>query len=210
MILIILNCGNSQIARNLLSGEGFSYIAITKSVPSAYMPPGLPYLYYFIFTFTGDNSAGYFAILALNAVLSALSVLLIYRFCLTIFDKKVSLYCAVYTAFSPVLIYSSVSFTPIIIYQVLLLFVLFMINEIAGSNAHTKAGTGITGKEKTNYRNAALLGVALGLFLYFRAESLIFIAFTFLYFLITKKTGSALIILFISLLIISPVDIQEL
>ena len=37
------------IARNLLNGEGFTFEALTKNVPSAFMPPGLPYLYYLIF-----------------------------------------------------------------------------------------------------------------------------------------------------------------
>lgn len=188
-----------QIAGNLLNGEGFTYLAITKNVPSAYMPPGLPYLYYFIFSITSVNYSGYLIILILNAVLGGVTVLLMYSYSSSIFDHRVSIYSSIYAALSPVFIYSSVSFTPIIIYHVLLLLLLIFINRLTGINAKTEFNN-----RKSGYLNAIYLAVVLGAFLYLRAESLIFIGLCGLYFLIKKKPLTAVLIIFISLLIISP------
>lgn len=191
-----------MIARSLLNGEGYVYLAITKNVTSAFMPPGLPVIYYAFFKLLGDNSLTYHVILIFDAILSGISVMLVYRITSDIFDRITAFYSAVVAVFSPILIYSSTAFNSLIIYQVLLLFSIYFFNRIyfQGNAEKTKKG-------KNKY--AVLLGITLGVFLYFRAEALLFILIITVFFLFKRNFLNAFIICTLSLLIISPWTIRN-
>lgn len=187
-----------MIARSLLKGDGFVFLALTQNVPSAFMPPGLPFIYFSIFKILGDNSNAYTAILILNAMLGGLSVLLIYKVSLDIFGKACAFISAFIMAFSPIMIYSSSAFNSIIIYQVLLLLSAFLFNKIYLFDRTTKLW------KNRSLKLPVLLGVTLGIFLYFRAEVLIFIIIISTFFALKKYYVYAFIIFAVSLLIISP------
>ena len=189
------------IARNLLAGIGFQHTAIINNVPSAYMPPGLPYIYYFFFMIFSDNSFGYIMILFLNVIISSFSVLIIYIVSNNIYNKNTALLSAAYASFSPVYIYSAVIFSPVVYYHLFssLCFLYFLRSYNSNGNPDSK----------TPLRYSTLLSVSLGLFLYIRAEILILIFILFLLYIIKKQVYNALLILCIPLIIISPWTIRN-
>jgi hypothetical protein len=190
-----------QIARNLLSGSGYSFIANYNIVPSAYMPPGLPYIYYFFFLIFGDTYISYIFILLFNCILSSLSVIIIYKLTDLLFNNKtISLLAAFYTAFSPVYIYSTLSFNSIIIYHFLIGLIYYYFIILQKENL-TK------GNKILNH--SLMLGLIFGIFLYFRAEGTIFLAIVVIYFFFRKKVKSALIVFAVAIIIISPWTIRN-
>lgn len=192
------------IARNLLNGEGFTFEALTKNVPSAFMPPGLPYLYYLIFLLFGDNSFGYFVILLLNALVAGFTVILIYRLSLKYFNNKIAFTASLLTAIFPVYIYSSISFNSIVIYQFLLILLLLQFDRFY-SNRKLTPGTA----QKIPVYYAVLTGITSGIFLYFRAEAVIFILFITVYLATNKFIKHSIIFLFICIMMILPWNIRN-
>lgn len=192
------------IARSLLNGDGYVFPAITKNVTSAFMPPGLPFVYFSVFKLIGDNSYSYFTILIINALLSSISVILLYNVSKNIFNKETAFYSSCFVCLSPILIYSSTTFNSIIFYQVLLLLSLFFLNKIyfllKGYNSISIS---------KNRSNVFLLSIVLGVFLYFRAEVLIFILLITLFLLFKKKYFDASIVLVFSMLFISPWSVRN-
>ena len=193
-IFFFANTANPQmwefgkIARNLFQGNGFQYTAISIDVPSAYMPPGLPFLYFVFFKIFGDNINAYIGILLFNAFLASFSVIIIYRIAEFIYDTKIALLTAIYIIVSPVLIFSSVNYNPIIIYQ-LLIGISYLFFLKTQRNPVTKKKFNIT-----NLKFILILSIALGLFLYFRSEIFGFIIILSFYFLIKKRIIDAVLI----------------
>lgn len=192
-----------MIARNMLNGEGFTFLALTQNVPSAFMPPGLPILYYSIFELFGENYTGYLTILLLNAILGGITVILSYKLAREMFSQITAVITSVYICFSPILIYSSVTFNSIIIYQLLLLMFFFLLRKI------TIAEAGKHIKDPAFLKTVVYLSIVLGIFLYFRAEALFFVLAIFLFSLVKKHLQHALIILFVSIAVISPWTIRN-
>lgn len=193
------------IARNLLNGIGFQYPAISVNVPSAYMPPGLPYIYFVIFSFLGDNWGGYVSILILNTIISAFSIFILYRIGYEIYGKTVAVLSAIYAVFSPVYIYSTITFSTIVYYHlfIALCFLFFLKSYYPYYSYKNK-------KYITNsFKYSILLGITLGLFLYFRAEIFIFVIIVSALFLLSKKIKHAALIFLIPLLLISPWTIRN-
>lgn len=193
-----------KIARNLLAGLGYSHPTFQTTVPSAYMPPGLSYIYYFFFKIFGDNSTSYILILTLNSLLASFSAIIIYKLAMKIYeDKTIALMSSIYIAFSPILIFSTINFNSIIIYQVLigLIFIYFM-------KSYSRP-------EIINLRTVVMLSILLGIFLYFRSEMLAFTLLIASLFVIKKKFYTpvrlwwAALILLIPILIISPWSIRN-
>lgn len=189
------------IARNMLSGLGFSYIANTMIVPSAYMPPGLPYIYYFFFLIFGDNSVSYIFILLFNLLISIVSIIVMYKLSYLIFaNLSISILSALYAALSPIFIYSTVNFNSIVIYHVLigLIYLYFLKLQKTGDSDN-----------KDELKNSILLGIITGVLLYFRADGTAILAILFLYFLFKKRIRTGSIILILAIVIISPWTIRN-
>ncbi|HRJ84431.1 MAG TPA: glycosyltransferase family 39 protein [Ignavibacteria bacterium] len=193
-----------MIARNLLNGEGFTFEALTKNVPSAFMPPGLPYIYYIVFYLIGDNSTGYFFILLLNSVLASTTVVLLYMLTSIYFNRTIAIITAFFTAISPVYIYSATSFNSIVIYQFLLILSLLLFSKLF-NQSNTYAG----GANRVSMKYTILLGFVSGIFLYFRAESLVFILFITFYLLKNKFVSRSVVYFFICVIMISPWTIRN-
>jgi 4-amino-4-deoxy-L-arabinose transferase-like glycosyltransferase len=189
------------IARNLLSGIGYQYKALLVNVPSAHMPPGLPFLYYIFFLLLGDNTACYIVILFFNAVLSSVSILILYSLAEKLYCEKIGLYSALYASLSPILIFSSINFNSIIIYQILitLLYIYYIKIFLFQKETH----------KKENYGAVIALGIITGVFLYFRSEMLGFMLILFSVFIFSKKIKLGFIYIFISIIIISPWTIRN-
>lgn len=88
------------LARNLLTGNGYSYPYFGTNVVSAYMPPALGYIYFIFFYLFGDNSTSYIMILLLNSVISAFNVLIIFRISEIIYNINIAALSALYYCFS--------------------------------------------------------------------------------------------------------------
>ncbi|MFI5211352.1 MAG: glycosyltransferase family 39 protein [Ignavibacteria bacterium] len=193
-----------QIARSLLDGKGFVFMANTIPVPSAFMPPGLPYLYYFFFIIFGDNHVSYFLILLLNSILSGISVLLVYKLSKEFYSSQVGIYSALYISLSPVFIYSSLTYNSLIIYHVLLLLLFItVINSFRYFEIVTAQRT------LRRYKDVLLLGIVLGVFLYFRSEMLGFSAIISILFFLKRQMIRGLLVLLIPVLLILPWTIRN-
>lgn len=206
-IVIIPDLNNPEmwefgiIARNLLAGLGFQHIAVTHNVVSAYMPPGQPYIYYFFFSLFGDNSTGHIIVLFVNIFVFTISFFVIFKISNSIYGKQTALLSAAYTAFSPVYIYSTAVFSPVIYYHLFssLCFLFFM-------NSYSQNGNPST---KIVLKNVLSLALTMGIFLYFRAEMLMIILVFFAIYLSNKRIQHALMVIIIPLIIISPWTIRN-
>lgn len=208
-ILIFANTSNPEmwefgkIARNLLAGHGYQYIALFNDVPSAYMPPGLPFLYYLFFKLFGDAHNTYIIILSFNSLLATLNVIILYEIAEIIYGPKVAFFSAIYAMISPILIFSTINYNSIIIYQLLIgiSFLYFLkssgFKEIKELNMNKNA------------KNILLLSFILGLFIYFRSEIVGFIIILFIYFIVKKRMTDAIVILVVPIIIISPWAIRN-
>lgn len=193
-----------KIARNLVAGNGFRYIANSIDVSSAYMPPGLPFIYFVFFKLFGDIGITYVYILLFNAFLASMNVIIIYKIAQLIYDSKIGIISAGYAAISPIFIISTINYNSIIIYQVLigLTFLLFLKYQSAGLVFNK-----VFRSDRLKY--LLFLSLTLGLFIYFRSETLGFIAILCIYLISKKRMIDSLILLFVSVLIISPWTIRN-
>lgn len=194
-----------NIAQNLSHGLGYQYHALTVNVPSAYMPPAIPYIYSFFFSTLGEGWTCYFAILVLNTLISVLSAFILYHIGNEIYSKTVGLLSAIYACFSPIFIYSAISFSAIIFYHffILLCFIFFNKAFFLNSVKHDKI------EQFNANKYIVLFSIALGCFLLFRAEMLAYVILIPALLLLKKRIKHALLVLFIPLLIISPWTIRN-
>lgn len=188
------------IARNLVNGIGYKYIAVSIDVPSAHMPPGLPFIYYLLLKFFGDNSFGFFAILLTNSMLSCVSILVLYNLSLKIYNKRVALYSSIYASLSPIFLFSTISYNSIIFYHLLIAlsyyYFLKISESIKADNIKTK-------------HDIVILGIISGVFLYFRSEIFGLIIIIFLYMIFKKKFRLSLLYITIPIMIIAPWTVRN-
>ncbi len=197
-----------KLARSLYSGLGYSYPSFTTIVPSAHMPPGLPFIYYLFFSVFGDNSAAYAGILILNSLIMSTAAVISYLIAETVYNKQTAFLTALYISISPIYVYSTISFNSIVFYFLLigLCYFYFLKIQAGVSEAGSKGNSPV----KNIFLNPALLlAVTLGVFLYFRAEMLIPVIFLFLYFIFKKKYQTSLLVITVSLIFILPWTIRN-
>jgi hypothetical protein len=197
-----------KLARSLYSGIGYCYPSFTTMVPSAHMPPGLPFIYCIFFTIFGDNSPAYAGILVLNSLIMSGAVVISYLIAENVYNKQTAFLTALYVSISPIYLYATISFNSIVYYFLLinLCYFYFLKIQASLSAAETKRNSRV---KSILLNPALLLGTTLGVFLYFRAEMLILIIFLFSYFMLKKKYQTALLIIAVSFIFILPWTIRN-
>ncbi len=191
-----------EIAKNVIHGKGYSlfyfengalehlYTPEAVPFPSAYMPPGyvwtlVPFL--LIRTVPVRN----ILFLAWNLILSAIIILLMYRYTLRCFGPPTALISALITAVLPEFLYACVSPTPTLVFQLLALLIL-----ILSQDAH---GTG----------KSVLLGAAIAVSILFRAEMALFWLLFSLLFMLEKRLRTVLVSSAVVMLVLSPWSVRN-
>ncbi len=151
------------IARNLLTGRGYSYYEVKgQAMPTAYMPPAHTLFLAFIFRVFGDGTIlSYLVIQLVNVVTGILLVYLVYRLARIYWSEEVATLSALIIAIHPPFVY--------------------MVTEIANINFYLPNNVAVVyflakyleEKRKLSYLVAA--GALLGLLILFRAETLVLI-----------------------------------
>lgn len=146
VVLLYADFGNDyyweygEITNNLLAGKGYSYFVVNDlkpqprlpdavPAPSAYVPPGyVAYLAPFLLI---ENPAIRNGLLLLSHILlSTVSVWLLYSLAGRLFGERTALLAAAVAAFLPEFLYANLSFTPTILYHVLVLLLFLALAEL--------------------------------------------------------------------------------
>lgn len=192
------------IARNLLEGKGFQYDALTTSVPSAYMPPGLPFIYFLFFQVFGDGYTAFLLILIISSIIAVLTIYYSFILARMLFTETIGIYTAAYVAFSPIIIFSTMQFNSVVHYHILISLIILLILKITDNTSLAKH---IDFFKK--YKYALSLGILFGIFLYFRSEMLGLLILTAAYFLYKRRTPDAIIIVITAFLFILPWSVRN-
>lgn len=140
-----------ELAKNLHAGKGYSlfheqdgrvvFLAADEArpVPSAYMPPAYVIVLW-PFIALDDVAAGTVGLLTLQALLGALAVVLAARLTGRYFLDGAAVPAAVLTAFLPEFIYASASFTPTVLFHVLVLLLFLLLYRYGPDRAPSAAG----------------------------------------------------------------------
>jgi 4-amino-4-deoxy-L-arabinose transferase-like glycosyltransferase len=130
------------MGENLLNGKGYSffyydnhgdtlahrYDESIEPLPSAYMPPG--YVGFLIpFLLVPGETIGTILLLIVQALLGVLALYLLYCLGVTFFSRRTALIGVAIAAVLPEFVYASVSFTPTVLFHVLVLLLLLMLNS---------------------------------------------------------------------------------
>jgi 4-amino-4-deoxy-L-arabinose transferase-like glycosyltransferase len=120
------------IARNIVSGTGYS-LSYTKPdsvpnvihkttfiVPSAYMPPVYVLFITGFLELFGEKPYVFMMILALQALVGAMNVLLLYYLLLRIFESRIAKIAGFISALFPPFIYITIDYGPTVLYSLLL------------------------------------------------------------------------------------------
>ncbi len=194
-----------EIAKNILKGNGYSLFYIDNSklefhvtsdsnpTKSAYMPPG--YTYFLLPFIKIDNVGVRNALIYLvQAIISTLVIFLIYVLTKKMFDIKTALLAAFISAVLPEFIYSCLSFTPTVIYQLLVVSILIVTFKLT--------------ERKQIYIYG--FGVLLAITIYFRSEFILFGFIVFITFIFYKMYRQSVQIILIILILISPWIIRNI
>lgn len=129
---------HGKIARNLLIDNGFAMHwpypsnsaerlaehAAPPEFEGAFIPPSNPYLLYVVMEIFGDNAKGYFILMLLNAIFSAVTVVLTYQMAKQFFNERASRISGILGALFLPNAFGCVTFSGSPLYQMLALAIL--------------------------------------------------------------------------------------
>ncbi len=153
-----------QIARHILEGNGYSLEYFGPLRPTAAFPPFETFIYVAIHGLLGYSESSFWVVVVLRSLLSVLTAWIVFRTIRLAFDPVLARIALVITAFHPAFIFYS-AVTPMLTrppYSMLAIAVL--LNRIV----HVA--------QKPTWRNAVLLGVAVGIGALVQPRSLVFTA----------------------------------
>ncbi len=192
-----------EIAKNIINGNGYSLFYIEDSelrhhfkenvapAKSAYMPPG--YVYFLLpFMWIGDVAIRNALIYLLQIIIASVSIYLIYLLTKRLFNERTALIATFLLALLPEFIYAVLSFSPTVIYHLLILSLLILLLSFK--------------RIKTRYLYIAFLIV---LTLYFRSEFFLFFLMIVTFLLVQKEFKISAKIFFIVLILIIPWSIRN-
>lgn len=170
-----------HIARHIVAGNGFSFThnPLEITVPSAYMPPGYPYLMAGLIYIMGDNTVFILTILVLQAIVGALIAIPIFLIAERIFNRKVAIISVLLSFSYPIYQLYTCDYTSTPYY---ILFSLLMIHFLLRLREEYKELF-----DKSVFLYAGLGGLFFGLWVAFRGEALLFLPVPFLIILQIKK-----------------------
>lgn len=191
-----------EIAKNIIHGNGYSLFYMenselkyhfnekVKPAKSAYMPPG--YVYFLVpFVHLNDIAVRNILIYLFHILFASIVIYLVYLLTKKIFNETSALIAAVISALLPEFIYAVLSFSPVVIYHLLILSLLILLNA-----------KGV----KFHYLYIAIL---LALTIYFRSEFVLFFVMIISFLLYQKKFKIAIKIFLIVLVFIIPWSIRN-
>lgn len=192
-----------EIAKNIVHSNGYSlfyfendsleyrYKEEITPFPSAYMPPG--YVFVILpFYFIENDFIINLIIISLQILCAAAVIFLLFKLCANIFDKKIAIVSALVYAILPEFIYACISFSPTIIFHLLIVLVFYRLQRHSNTN-----------------NLDIVLAVLLAAIIYLRSEFILFVLFLLLYYIILKQYRQALSYIVIILFLILPWSIRN-
>ena len=192
-----------EIAKNLIHGNGYSLFYMENSklqhhfkedvepANSAYMPPG--YVYFLLpFMQINDIAVRNVLIYLFHILFASIVIYLVYILTKKIFNERTAIIAAIISALLPEFIYAVLSFSPTVIYHLLVLSILiFFLNF-----------------EKIKFRYL-YLAFLIALTIYFRSEFVLFFLMIVLFFLFQRQYKISAKLFFIVLIMILPWSIRN-
>lgn len=184
---------------NLKNHSIFAYRSFDgELIPTVYMPPLYVYFIFFIdLLFVYEDSHLVTSILIIQILFSTISILVFYKINLIFFSKKISLFSSLIFCFFPLYVYSCLQVSSISLQIFFNLIFLFIILKILNG----------TNDLKTNI----ILGLISGLSILLRGEFVLIFLLSLIYLKFFRfiNLRQLIVILFISILIISPYLIRN-
>jgi 4-amino-4-deoxy-L-arabinose transferase-like glycosyltransferase len=192
-----------EIAKNIIHGNGYSLFYMENSklqhhfkedvepAISAYMPPG--YVYFLLpFLQINDIAVRNVLIYLFHILFASIVIYLVYILTKKIFNERTALIAAIISALLPEFIYAILSFSPTVIYHLLVLSILIIFLNFE--------------KIKFRYLYIAFLIAST---IYFRSEFVLFFLMIVLFFLFMKQYKISAKLFFIILIMILPWSIRN-
>lgn len=180
------------IVQNIINGNGYSYTYLYFSEPltvkSAYMPPGYPFFILPFFLISCEIIRDFLFLLTQNA-LSCITIYLIYRYTVKLFNEKVALVSALIFAVLPDFVFIANSATPTTVFHLLLMIFFLTMENI---------------KHASSIKLGIWLGFLTTIIGYFRGEFFIFAGFVWLYLFFNGSRKLVFVSVFVSVLLLSP------
>lgn len=199
------------LVQNMLNGNGYSYYSVSSEgkiapeysdaaiyhIPSAYMPPGYPFFLTCITFFTGDNNSAPYFVEIIQALLAAITSVLLYKIVAIKFNAKIAFFSALLFCFYPILVFSASQITAVTLY--LFFNILTVFSLIKGEQT-----------EHTCWYYTA--GLAFGLLILSRGQVLLYFPFIAVWiFAVSKKKRfkKAIVFIGITVLVLAPWGIRN-
>lgn len=192
-----------EIVKNIIHGNGYSlfyfendtleykYQENISPFPSAYMPPG--YVVIILpFYFLQENYLVNIVIILFHIIISSLIIYLLFHSLKYFFNKKIAVISIILYAILPEFIYSVVSFSPTIIFH---LIIVIVFNHLSKMNDNQKFDYAIP--------------ILFSFLLYLRSEMLLFVFFILGSFMIKQKFKTLLINMIVIITLILPWTIRN-
>ncbi len=189
-----------EIAKNLISGRGYSLFYIHDNAisinfsekfiaqSSAYMPP--LYVYFLCpFMLIKHLILRNILLIITQSLLSTYVIWLVYKYTRQNFSRQAAEIATVLCAILPGFIYSVKSFTPVILFQICILFLLLLRNSEAKNN---------------EVRYGILRGVVFTALIYCRSEMALLALVVFLYQIIKRRATAAMAMSIVIVVLMMP------
>jgi len=192
-----------EIAKNIVHSNGYSlfyfendsleykYKEGVKPFPSAYMPPGYV-LIILPFYFIENDFIINLIIISLQILCSGAVIFFLFKLCANFIDKNVAIVSTLIYAILPEFIYACISFSPTVIFHLLIVLVFYRLQ------AHNK-----------NNNLDILLPVLLAAIIYLRSEFILFVLFLIMFYILSKQYRQALSYIVLILFLILPWSIRN-
>lgn len=192
-----------EIAKNIVHNNGYSlfyfendsleykYKEGVKPFASAYMPPGYV-LIILPFYFIENDFIINLIIISLQIICSAAIIFFLFKLCENYFDKNVAIVSTLTYAILPEFIYACVSFSPTVLFHLLLVLIFYRLSI----------------QDKLNKLDF-LFPILLVFVIYLRSEFILFVLFLLTFFIIKKQYKIVLINLGIIIILILPWTIRN-
>ena len=193
-----------EIAKNIVHNNGYSLFYLendsleykykegVKPFSSAYMPPGYV-LIILPFYFIENDFIINLIIISLQIICSAAVIFFLFKLCENYFGKNVAIVSTLIYATLPEFIYACVSFSPTVLFHLLLVLIFYRLSI----------------QDKIN-KPDFLFPILLVFVIYLRSEFILFVLFLLTFFIIKKQYKIVLINLGIIIIFILPWSIRNL
>lgn len=192
-----------EIVKNIVHNNGYSlfyfendsleykYKEEVNPFPSAYMPPGYVFIILPFYLIENDFIIN-LVIISLQILCSGAVIFFLFKLCANIFNKKIALVSTLIYAILPEFIYACVSFSPTVLFHLLIVLVFYRLQR----------------HNKTNSLDI-LLPFLLAAIIYLRSEFILFVLFLIMFYIISKQYRQALSYIVLILFLILPWSIRN-